>query len=381
MSFRGYLSPNEINDLVNKAVDADLVLANRAILLQGIYRPFALALPDTEPDLVGRFNLYLVKLNETERLADGQVPVVQFLRNSANYLRRQGRPEADDFELAASAVGNRTGGVKPLPDPSQLREVQQREAIIGIDDMVDFSFLAAGIKVGRSVGRVVVPRFENGNAFQTAAGSPWTMLGTAWVIGPSLVMTNHHVINARLGDEAPASTADFDKQGQSAIVEFDFDESNSIRKSVSVDRVVASSTNLDYAVLRLQADPGRPALNLSPVRVLFSAASYVPLNIVQHPRGLPKRVAFRNNLLTGADNDVIRYFTDTDFGSSGSPVCDDTWRVVALHRGATYVTGVAYQGRSTAYVNFGTQIQAVLDDIKHQDATVYGQVTAEQIEG
>jgi hypothetical protein len=325
--------------------------------------------------MVDRFNLYLVRLNDTERLADGQVPVVQFLRNSANYLRRQARPEAGDFERAANAVGNRTQGVKPLPNTAQLREVQRTEAIIGVDDMVDFSFLAAGIQVGGSVGRVVVPRFEDGRSIQTAAGAPWTMLGTAWVIGPSLMLTNHHVINARMADEASASTADFEKQGQNAIVEFDFDASDSVRKSVAVDRVVASSTDLDYALLRLQTDPGRPALNLNPARVVFGAASYVPLNIVQHPRGLPKRVAFRNNLLTGADNEVIRYFTDTDFGSSGSPVCDDTWRVVALHRGATYVTGVAYQGRSTAYVNFGSQVQAVLDDIKHQAATVYAQIT------
>jgi endonuclease G len=379
MSFPGYLSPNEINDLMNRAVDSELVLANRAILMQGIYKPFALGLPDNDPNMVNRFNLYLVKLNETERLADGQVPVVQFLRNSANYLRRQGQPAAEDFERATNAIGNRTGGVKALPNPAQLREVQRNEAIVGVDDMVDFSFLAAGIKVGDSVGRVVVPRFENGKTIQTAAGVPWTMLGTAWMIGPSLILTNHHVINARLNDEASASAADFDKQGQNAIVEFDFDASNSVRKSIAVDRVVASSTDLDYVVLHLQADPGRPPLSLNPERVIFGAASYIPVNIVQHPRGLPKRVAFRNNLLTGADNEVIRYFTDTDFGSSGSPVCDDAWRVVALHRGATYVSGVTYQGKSTAYVNFGSQIQAVLDDLKRQDATIYAQISAGQM--
>jgi endonuclease G, mitochondrial len=379
MSFTGYLSPNEINDLMDKAVDSGLVLANPAILLQGIYKPFALGLPNNEPNVVDRFNLYLVRLNETERLADGQVPLVQFLQNSANYLRRQGQLAAEDFERVASAIGNRTEGVKPLPDPKQLREVQTKEAIVGVNDMVDFSFLAAGIEVGASVGRVVVPRFEYGKAIQTSPSVPWTMLGTAWLIGPSLMLTNHHVINARLNDEASASAADFDTQGQNTIVEFDFDTSNSVRKSITVDRVVASSTDLDYAVLHLKADPGRPPLSLNPERVIFGAASYIPVNIVQHPRGLPKRVAFRNNLLTGADNEVIRYFTDTDFGSSGSPVCDDAWRVVALHRGATYVSGVTYQGKSTAYVNFGSQIQAVLEDVKRQDATVYNQITADQM--
>ncbi|HYN47981.1 MAG TPA: hypothetical protein VER83_03895, partial [Candidatus Nanopelagicales bacterium] len=52
--------------------------------------------------------------------------------------------------------------------------------------------------------------------------------------------------------------------------------------------------------------------------------------------------------------------TDTDYGSSGSPVCDDLWRVVALHRGSRHTTNTSYQGRTEAYVNFGSQIQAVL---------------------
>jgi endonuclease G len=379
MSFPGYLSPGQINDLVTKADDSDLVLANRTILLQGIFRPFARGLPNREPNEVAQFNLDLVNLNETERLADGQVPVVQFLRNSANYLRRQGRPEADDFERAANGIGNRVEGVRTLPNPTQLREVQRKEAIIGVDDMVDFPFLAGGIKVGSSVGRISVPRFENSVAIQTSTGAPWTMLGTAWMLGPRLIVTNHHVINGRLAEEPAAAASDFEMQAQNSIVEFDFDTSDSVRKRIAVERVVAYSADLDYAVLRLQADPGRSPLRLNPEKVVFGAATYAPVNVIQHPRGLPKRVAFRNNLLTGADDETIRYFTDTDFGSSGSPVCDDNWRVIALHRGAQYVSGVTYQGKSTAYVNFGSQIQALLDDLGKQDPAIHSEVSAAQV--
>jgi hypothetical protein len=57
------------------------------------------------------------------------------------------------------------------------------------------------------------------------------------------------------------------------------------------------------------------------------------VNIVQHPRGEHKQVAFRNNLVSAADATIVRYFTDTDHGSSGSPVCDDHWRVVASIEG------------------------------------------------
>jgi hypothetical protein len=90
----------------------------------------------------------------------------------------------------------------------------------------------------------------------------------------------------------------------------------------------------------------------------------IAVNIVQHPGGRPKRIAFRNNLVTAADATAVRYFTDTDQGSSRSPVCDDRWRVVALHRGSSYASKVDYQGKDTAYVNCGIQIQAILAGLR-----------------
>jgi endonuclease G len=126
------------------------------------------------------------------------------------------------------------------------------------------------------------------------------------------------------------------------------------------------------------AGSGRVPLRLPPQRVIFTAATYLPANVVQHPRGEVKRVAFRNNLVADADDSCVRYFTDTDFGSSGSPVCDDTWRVVALHRGAEFVKGVNYQGKSNAYVNYGSQIQAVMDDLQARKAELRGEIAAGQ---
>ena len=89
---------------------------------------------------------------------------MQFLKNCASQLRLRGRAEADDFETVANSIANHTAGVPQSPNPQQLREITQNEAIVGVDDMVDFPFLAAGIEVGKSVARIVVPRFDNGVA-------------------------------------------------------------------------------------------------------------------------------------------------------------------------------------------------------------------------
>ncbi|MEW8462015.1 MAG: hypothetical protein AB2653_17045, partial [Candidatus Thiodiazotropha endolucinida] len=59
----------------------------------------------------------------------------------------------------------------------------------------------------------------------------------------------------------------------------------------------------------------------------------------------------------------LHYFTDTRRGSSGSPVMDDAWQVVALHKSARRVSDVKYQGRSSAFVNVGTRISAIVDHI------------------
>jgi endonuclease G len=55
------------------------------------------------------------------------------------------------------------------------------------------------------------------------------------------------------------------------------------------------------------------------------------LTIIQHPNGEPKQVCVRENRLIKRTNDVLWYSTDTLGGSSGSPVFNNDWFVVALH--------------------------------------------------
>lgn len=377
MPFAGHLSTNELLALVSAAIDADLLDISRSLRLQGIPRPFVLGLKRADNDLE-QFELDLYALNGVERLTNGEVPLVQLLQNAARQLRLRARPEAETFERYANLIGNRSRGVVDLPDPAQLPEVVQHEAIISQDDMVDFVFLQRGMQVGRSVARIVVPRFENKQQIVLPSGAPWLMTGTAWMIGPALTITNHHVINARKADEGDAAGPDFNRQGQEAVLEFDFDHKDAARVAVGVAQVEAASKELDYAVLRLKENSTRPALPISPQPLALNATSYIAVNVIQHPRGEAKRVAFRNNLVSGADNQIVRYFTDTDFGSSGSPVCDDDWRVVALHRGARYVQGVRYQGKDAGYVNFGSQMQAVLADLRRQLPAVHAEVLAGQ---
>jgi endonuclease G, mitochondrial len=363
MAFNGYLSNGEINELTKAAQTGGLFEMPRQLRLQGIPPLFVASLRADLPPL-DQFTYDLARVNEVERLANGLIPVVILLRNAAERLRLLDRTEADFFERVLNRVDNATAGVPPLADPMTLPEVVKNEKIIGTNDMVDVGFLADGLAVARSVALIRVPRFAGGMQV-LAGGVPWVANGTAWLIAPGLAITNHHVVNARREDEADAATADLNRQAVGARLHFDVDVPQADGKPSAVSSLVAWSprSQLDYALLAVDAPAGRPPLRIAADRVTVDETSRPRVNIIQHPRGGHKRVAFRNNLISGADAEDLRYFTDTDAGSSGSPVCDDQWRVVALHRGALRVTDVQYLGRDTAFVNTGTQIQAVLDHI------------------
>lgn len=55
------------------------------------------------------------------------------------------------------------------------------------------------------------------------------------------------------------------------------------------------------------------------------------VNIIQHPRGRLKELSLHDNKVTYVYDKVIRYTTDTEPGSSGSPVFNNQWDLVALH--------------------------------------------------
>ena len=363
-----YLPPQQEDDLLVAAISSDLIYADRKDRMQGIDKMWGASIRrgDNAQD---HFIYELRACNGIERLLDGTVPLAQYLANCARWLKFRTLPETTLFATLADRLGNTTSGTPLMAIAAAIPAAIKKEAIIGRNELLDFVFFSKGELVGQSVGRILVPRFEEGNQCFLADGKPWIMNGTVWMIAKDLAITNHHVINARNSDEASANAPDFEKQACAALVQFDYNAAGVTPTSVRVAKLLAQDPGLDFALLSLSAGGPKP-LRIAPVRLVLDATSWQPLNIIQHPLGGPKKIGVRSNIARSADNDAVRYFTDTDFGSSGSPVCDDSWQVVALHRGAEYVTGVKFQGQDTAYVNLGSQIHAVLDEIRAQNAAI-----------
>ena len=54
-------------------------------------------------------------------------------------------------------------------------------------------------------------------------------------------------------------------------------------------------------------------------------------SIIQHPSGQEKQIAIRENQIIDMAPDRLFYKSDTAQGSSGAPVFNDQWQVIALH--------------------------------------------------
>ena len=212
----------------------------------------------------------------------------------------------------------------PVPDgrsPVAVEEILER--VLDDPDLRPVHWLSGGLRVARAVGLVKGPL---GN-------------GTGFLVAPWLLMTNNHVLPDP--DAAAAATVRFGYQEQ---------ENGDITGVQQVDldpgRFFATSPDalLDYTVVAVGALPGGtpPGEEFGVIPLVGATGKILegePVNIIQHPEGRPKEIAFRNNQLVKlVDDDVMTYATDTDSGSSGSPVLNDQWELVGLHRSSVEAT-------------------------------------------
>jgi hypothetical protein len=367
-----YLTQDRFDALYDALVDAGLAQGRKLDALEeGLDPAFRASLPES-PEGNVRLLQTLGLLDVTERLADGSIPFVTWLGNAIKLTG--GGPSAGVVKRALVDVKARAAGVASAPDPtspaSGTGAAGGQEVIVQSNDLLPYGFLAGGALAGRSVARVQVERCDGGVPALLPSGAPTRFLGTGWLIAPGLLVTNHHVVNARNEGEPRASAADLEHQARGLVAHFDLDSAAAEPVEERVQALEAYSAcdgPLDYAILRLARVPGRTPLTLAaePFSIQPDLPdARPPLNILEHPEGGPKMVACRNNLAMRVTDTEVWYFTDTMSGSSGAPVLDDRWRVVALHKRWGFAENVTFQGKATAWVNIGTLMVAILRDLE-----------------
>jgi hypothetical protein len=221
------------------------------------------------------------------------------------------------------------------PPPSVLKA--SFEKVLGDrPTFLDVAYLAIGAQRAKSVAKL-----------RMKIAGKWH-LGTGFLVTPDTMLTAHHNL---WGDGERASEVE---------VIFDYERSEGgaeLEATVVVPdpETITGDAAADWAMFKLPApQAGRPTAPLSD----RPAAENDRVAIIQHPGGMLKQVALHHNLVSYADDSLVQYLTDTMPGSSGSPVFDSRWKVVAIH--SSNVEIFLPEKKEAVFRNQGVPIQLVL---------------------
>jgi Trypsin-like peptidase domain/Effector-associated domain 1 len=214
-----------------------------------------------------------------------------------------------------------------------------------------FTFRSRLGEIEQQVCRIELPLVnqQHERAFST---------GTGLLVSRNVVLTNYHVIEPLLQTTSDGWTGKPDD----VVIRFDFKKiGNDVTNSgetfkLAADWLVdsspyettaeASAEELDYALIRLAEDAGDrpvggwPATAGAPKRgwcvLERTNHPFTPgteLIIVQYPGGDPLKIAFDTDSIISENpaKTRVRYRTNTEAGSSGSPCFNYALDVVALH--------------------------------------------------
>ncbi|HFC11192.1 MAG TPA: serine protease [Anaerolineae bacterium] len=221
--------------------------------------------------------------------------------------------------------------------------------------------------------------------------------GTGFLVGSNTVMTNYHVIEKIMKGQASPDDVlvrfDFkivaigDRKERQMGTTYALDSAEwlvdkspySLIDTLTLDQKQGDPepNELDFAVLRLakrvaelpvidvpnqdtprpkrgfvkvddfSAEPAPPEVHTAPNDTIF---------ILQHPRGKPLKLNFNTIKDKNGNQTRIRYTTNTEPGSSGSPCFDRNWRLVALHHSGDPAFSPVF--------NEGIPLQAIVDLLK-----------------
>ena len=194
-----------------------------------------------------------------------------------------------------------------------------------------------GLAARSAVGRIESPR-----------GTAW---GTGVLVDRQLLLTCKHVVERISGWGLDCAWVRFGyktgKEVESGDV-FELDLKTIVTSNAQPDH------SLDYALVSIFSEPEYPTAPL------FNGWLYrkQSVRIVHHPRGEPAQISEVGQIVD-VGKEYIQHNIKTDYGSSGAPIFDLNWHVVAIHRGNLSLSRSYAPG-----VTEGIPIYSIWNDIK-----------------
>ncbi len=199
-------------------------------------------------------------------------------------------------------------------------------------NILDVYYLEKGLKCSKSICRVNVKDDEN-NPIES---------GTGFVIKGGYLVTNCHVLNLSNHDFTAFSNVEFNVQ-----YDINGDPMDTVRFNLEPDKFLFHSEKYDLSIVKIADKDSKSTTNLEEFGYLKISEKYDSdnpfLSIIQHPGGDYKKIVLRENYQIKYDEikdflkneqsveHLIWYATNTTNGSSGSPVFNDKWNLIAIH--------------------------------------------------
>ena len=274
----------------------------------------------------------LIKLDEqTQAGIENDVLLITSNYRMAAKMQEQRRITFDQFTIeAANAKHGLLELMKTVPDRVELNakikglsayqfsvpDEAKLERFVGSNNLLRIRWLEDALKASKAV---CIIKYVDVDGFHKS--------GTGFLTKEGDVFTNNHVLRTQ-------------EVVQTASLEFNYEigadgkiKPRTVYQLDASTHITSPHNELDFARVKVIDRPEAP---LSQWGFLEFETEPIPqagesVTIIQHPKGEDKQIALNANEVIGQMNQHLFYETDTDEGSSGSPVFNKDWKVVAIH--------------------------------------------------
>ena len=239
-------------------------------------------------------------------------------------------------------------------DGTLLQEINGLQAILGDTRFVPLAWYRTGLERCKAVARIETKwGIGFGTGFLVRGGD----LNPRFE-GQVLLLTNAHVISddPKVQRGRPAA-----QPPSGAVAHFEArDGDGGVRCSINSLLWTSPPSKLDATLLTI--DPPQTCEPPYPLAIGAPVSTEERVYVIGHPGGKGLSLSMQDNRVVDSKKPKLHYRAPTEPGSSGSPVFNKDWELVALHHaGGTSIPSLS--GRGTVDANEGIWISAIVEEL------------------
>jgi hypothetical protein len=232
------------------------------------------------------------------------------------------------------------------------------ELVLGADRYRSFRWYLAGLTRASRVAKISDRHGTgHGTGFVVPGKSVHPAIAAPWVL-----VTNAHVLS-----DDPAEQTGTPAALPREAARVSFEAGPAPAAELAVERILFTSprTHLDFTIASLSSEPPQgEELPLAQALPLLGRNQRV--YVIGHPRGSGLSFSLDDNLLLDHQAPRVHYRAPTEGGSSGSPVFNASWDLIALHHAGGEAMARLNGQPGTYPANEGIAIQSIRQVVAEQ---------------